>query len=281
MAAQDRTSTEIRLDGQVALVTGGGRGIGRAMALALGRAGAAVAVCARTGSQLAETVQLLEREGGRALALAADVADRHAVEAMVEHTERVLGPIELLVNNAGIGGTAGPFAETDPDAWWDVQVVNLRGPVYCSRAVLPGMLQRGRGRIINVSSGAGFDAWPLVSAYAVSKAALYRLTENLAAETGQHGVQVFAIHPGLVRTEMVEEALHCGVPAIEQQFRDWFDAGSDIPPERAAELVVFLASGRADALSGRFLGPEDDREALVRRADEIREQDLLVLRPRF
>ena len=147
MASPHHADREMRLDGQVALVTGGGRGIGRAIALALSLAGAAVAVCARTSSQLAETVQLIERQGGRALALPADVADRHAVEAMIEQAECALGPIDILVNDAAIAGPAGPFAETDPDAWWEVQVINLRGPVYCSRAVLPGMIRRGRGRI--------------------------------------------------------------------------------------------------------------------------------------
>jgi NAD(P)-dependent dehydrogenase (short-subunit alcohol dehydrogenase family) len=281
MASQHHADREMRLDGQVALVTGGGRGIGRAIALALSVAGAAVAVCARTSSQLAETVQLIERQGGRALALPADVADRHAVEAMIEQAERALGPIDTLVNDAAIGGPAGPFAETDPDAWWEVQVINLRGPVYCSRAVLPGMIRRGRGRIINISSGAGFAAWPLVSAYAVSKAALFRLSENLAAETRDQGIAVFAIDPGLVHTDMVEGALHWGEPSIEQSFRVSLAAGEDIPPDRAAQMVVFLASGRGDALSGRFLGPEDDEEALVGRAGEIQEQDLRVLRPRF
>ena len=202
------------------------------------------------------------------------------MEALVEQVERTLGPIDVLVNNAAIGGTMGPFAQTDPDAWWEVQVVNLRGPVYCSRAVLPGMLQREHGRIINISSGAGFEAWPLASAYAVSKAALFRLSEDLAAETGKHGVQVFAITPGLVHTAMVEQALHCGEPSIEQEFREWLATDQDIPPDRAAHLVVFLASGQGDALSGRFLRPHDDEEALVKRAGEIQEQDLLVLRPR-
>jgi NAD(P)-dependent dehydrogenase (short-subunit alcohol dehydrogenase family) len=251
------------------------------MALALSAAGAAVAVCARTSSQLAETVDLIHAHGGRALAVPADVADRPAIEAMVVQVERVLGPIDVLVNNAAVFGTSGPFAETDPDAWWEVQVVNLRGPVYCSRAVLPGMLRRGRGRIINVSSGLGFEAMPLLSAYAVSKAALYRLSENLAAETRAHGVQVFTIDPGLVHTDMIEGLMHCGEPGIEQHVRAALAAGEDIPPDRAAQLVVFLASGRGDALSGRFLLPTDDEEALVRRAGEIQEQDLLVLRPRF
>jgi NAD(P)-dependent dehydrogenase (short-subunit alcohol dehydrogenase family) len=250
------------------------------MALALSATGATVAVCARTGSQLAETVHLIETQGGRALALPADMTDRHDVEAMVVQVERVLGPIDVLVNNAGIAGPVGPLAQTDPDAWWEVLTINLRGPLYCSRAVLPGMLRRGRGRIINISSSAGFQAWPLVSAYTVSKAALYRLSENLAEETREHGIQVFALNPGLVHTDMVEYGLHCGQPRIEQQFEEWLAQGQNIPPERAAQMVVFLASGKADALSGRFFDPEDDEEALVGRAGEIQEQDLLVLRPR-
>jgi NAD(P)-dependent dehydrogenase (short-subunit alcohol dehydrogenase family) len=280
MASVDGGSREIRLDGKVALVTGGGRGLGRAMARALSAAGAAVAVCARTAGQLEETVALLESHGGRALALPADVTDRQAVESMVAQVEQELGPIDTLVNDAAIGGPTGPFAETDPDAWWEVQQVNVRGSVYCSRAALPGMLRRGHGRIINVSSYTGPAPWPLGSAYAVSKATLIHLSESLAAETREHGVQVFAITPGLVRTEILDGHLHCGESVIEQQIREIVDGGWDIPPDHAAQMVVFLASGRGDALSGRFLGPEDDTEELVQRADEIQHHDLLVLRPR-
>ena len=143
------------------------------------------------------------------------------------------------------------------------------------------MIRRGRGRVIHVSSGAGFQAWPLVPSYAVSKAALFRLSENLVEETREQGIQVFAIRPGLVRTQMVESALHCGEPAIEQDFAQSLAEGHDVPPERAALMVVFLASGKADALSGRFLRSTDDEEALVARAEEIRERDVHTLRPRL
>jgi len=163
----------------------------------------------------------------------------------------------------------------------EVQTINLRGPLYCARAVLPGIIRSERGRIINVSSGAGFQAWPLVSSYAVSKAALFRLPENLAEETREQGIQVFAITPGLVRTQMLEAALHCGEPTIEQDFAQSLAEGHDVPPERAALMVVFLASGKADALSGRFLRSSDDEAALVAGAEEIRERDVYTLRPRL
>jgi NAD(P)-dependent dehydrogenase (short-subunit alcohol dehydrogenase family) len=117
--------------------------------------------------------------------------------------------LDLLVNNAGQFGPVGPIAITDPGEWWQTLEVNLRGPLYCVRAVLPGMLRRGHGRIINASSSSGFAAVPMLLAYSVSKAALYRLTENLAMETRGHGVTVFTIIPGLVRTAMSESALSC------------------------------------------------------------------------
>lgn len=250
------------------------------MALALSQAGAAVAVCARSEDEVTAVAREIADRKGRALAVRCDVLHRHEVEDMVAQVEAALGPIDLLVNNAGRFGPIGPLAATDPDEWWQVLEVNLRGPLYCARAVLPGMLGRGHGRIVNVSSGAGLAAVPMLSAYAVSKAGLYRLSENLAAETRGQGVMVFTINPGLVRTAMSEAALACGEPSIERWFKDAFANQQDVSAESAASLVVALASGAADVLSGRYILANDDLAQMVARADEIEEQDLYVLRER-
>jgi NAD(P)-dependent dehydrogenase (short-subunit alcohol dehydrogenase family) len=268
------------LDGQVALVTGAGRGIGRAIALVLSEAGASVAVCARSRDEVKRTAGDVTEHHGRAMAVQADVSSRQEVEQMVREVQDTLGPIDLLVNNAARAGTVGPIATTDPDEWWQTLEVNLRGPLYCSHAVLPGMLARRRGRIVNVSSGAGFAAWPMVSSYAVSKAALFRLSENLAVETRGQGVHVFAIDPGLVRTAMSEGAMSCGDPSVEQAFQSWFASGADGPPERAARLVAYLASGSADVLSGRYVSVDADVQQMVANAGDIAERDLYVLRQR-
>jgi len=276
----DNTNEHIDLAGQVAIVTGGGRGIGRAMALALAQAGAAVAVVARTADQLSETVALIEGAGGRAVACPADVTDRAGIERAVARVEGQLGPVDLLVNNAGAGGPPGPLWESDPGAWWRCIEVNLRGPFLCSRAVLPGMVARRCGRIITTASGAGLGPWPYAAAYAIAKCAAIRFSENLAAETAQHGIRVFSISPGFVRTAMTEAG------AESPDWEKWLDgffrkalaAGHDVPPEQAANLVVFLASGRADALSGCYIDVGDDVAEMVRRAQEIQKDELHTLR---
>jgi NAD(P)-dependent dehydrogenase (short-subunit alcohol dehydrogenase family) len=273
---------EIDLGAQVAIVTGGGRGIGRAMALALAKSGAAVAVVARSTDQLAQTVALVEGAGRRAIPITADVTDQQATEQMAREVEQQLGPVDLLVNNAGAPTSAGPLWETDPDEWWRCIDVNLRGPFLCSRAVLPGMVARRRGRIITTASGAGLGPWPYVAAYAIGKCAAIRFSENLAAETKEHGISVFSISPGFVRTGMVEAI--AGSSEDEKWlggfFRRSLAAGHDVPPERAANLVVLLASGQADSLSGCYIGVGDDVAEMVRRAEEIQQDELYTLRLR-
>ena len=142
------------------------------------------------------------------------------------------------------------------------------------------LLRRGHGRIINVSSSSGFAAVPMLSAYSVSKAALYRLTENLAVEARGHGVTVFTIIPGLVRTVMSESALSCGEPSIEQWFKGAFAKQENVSSESAASLVSYIACGQADVLSGRYIFATDDVPQMVARAKQIQEQDLCVLRGR-
>ena len=269
------------LRGQVAIVTGAGRGLGRATALALARARARVGVVARSEEQLAETVRGVTEAGGEALAVVVDVCDAAAVERMARQVERTLGPVDLLVNNAGTMGPLGPIWEADPGDWWHSIEVNLRGPYLCSRALLPGMIERRHGRIINVSTGAATVAVAHMGAYVIAKTALIRFTENLAAELLNSGVSVFTISPGTVRTAMAEQVLEseAGKKWLPW-FRKLFDRGRDVPAEKAAQLVVQLASGRADALSGRFIDVSDDLAKLLERVDEVKSNNLYTLRVR-
>lgn len=267
-----------RLNGQVGIVTGGGRGIGQAIAEGLAAAGMAVAVVARTPSELDETVASIERAGGRAIAAIADVTDPAAVEAAVRRAERELGPIDLLVNNAAVATPVGPAWEVDPEAWWRTIEVNLRGSFLCTRAVLPGMIQRRAGRIVNIAAVAAFNTAPFMSAYGGSKAALVSFTDDLAAETREHGVTVFAIRPGLVQTRMQDEL--SASPYLRQ--RRGGQPPSLVPAKQAADAVVFVATGRADALTGRFVDVTlHDIADLARRADEIVRDDLLAMRLRL
>ena len=266
----------IDLRGQVALVTGAGRGIGRAIACALAAAGAQVAVLSRSADQVAETVDLIRAGGGRAVALAGDVTDREAVGASVRDVLGRLGPIDLLVNNAGANAVFGPAWDVDPDAWWADVRVNLLGPFLCSAAVLPEMVARGRGRIVNIVSGTAGRPFPHNSAYASSKAALVRLTDCLAAETAPHGVSVFALGPGTIRSDM-----SLGLERSDAGRRWLGDAIAALQfgsAEVPAAAVVLLASGQADELSGRWLDAADDIRAIAAQAADVRAQDMFQLR---
>ena len=269
------------MTGGVALVTGGGRGLGRAFALGLAKAGMQVAVSARTAGQLDETVALVRAEGGIALAVLADVTDQAAVTRMTARVEAELGPIDLLVNNAGAGPPFGPAWEADAADWWRTVEINLKGPMLCSHAVLPGMITRGRGRIINVSSGAGTFSVPYMSAYVTSKCALIRLTEVLADELRPHGVSVFAIQPGTVRTALAEDliASEAGTRWMPW-FKQIFDEGRDDSTQPGTDLVLYLASGAADSLSGRFFAAPADPADAAQNAERIQQQNLRLLRMR-
>jgi NAD(P)-dependent dehydrogenase (short-subunit alcohol dehydrogenase family) len=271
------TQDNLQLVGQVAAVTGGGRGIGRAIAAALSAAGANTAILARSTSEIDKSARMIEQAGGRARPFVVDVTDAVAVEKTFAEIERFLGSVTMLVNNAAIPGPIGPFWETDPVEWWRTLDVNLQGVALCCRAVLPGMIALGRGRIINIASSALPVAY--FSSYATSKAALVRFTETIAGEVKPYGVSTFAVGPGTVRTSMAERSLRS---EDGQKWLPWFkqifDEGLDVSAERPARLVLELASGRADSLSGRFLSIWDDLDSLLQNVREFEERHLYSLR---
>jgi NAD(P)-dependent dehydrogenase (short-subunit alcohol dehydrogenase family) len=259
----------------VALVTGASRGVGQELARALAGAGYDVALAAR--SDLSETAGLVGGEGRRALQLSLDVTDRAAVDDAVAQTKRDLGPIDLVVNNAGTDRALSPLWEADPDEWWADVDVHLRGTFLVCHASLPGMLDRSSGRIVNVSSNAALRPSPYNSAYGAAKAAILNLTESLAESLESRGVQVFAISPGYVKTALTDNLLEA------QEERGWFPhlvGRETLDPALAGRLVLTLASGRADALSGRFFHALDDIEELIGRAEEIVREELYVARLR-
>ena len=279
MSGENGTGSRVLAD-QVAIVTGGGRGIGRAIAQALAAEGAAVAVAARSADQVRQTACLIAEAGGRALAVRADVTSRDDVARLVRETEGRFGPVDLLVNNAGVFGPIGPSWETDPDEWWGALSSHVRGTLLCAHAVLGGMVARGQGRIINIASRSGVRTHPYTSSYAVAKAAVLRFTDHLAAETRGTGVSVFAIYPGRVQTAMTDELLESAAGRRWLPEEGKAREGQWLSPAHAARLCVALAAGRADALSGRFFGVYEDLEELMRRAEEIRRDDLYTLRLR-
>lgn len=275
----------VRLSGVRALVTGGGRGLGRAVAEAYAEAGAHVALVARSGDELAESVSRIEAAGGVAASAIADVRDPDALGMAVAQLRDRLGPFDVLVNGAGIVGPIGPLWEVDPRDWWATLEVNLQGLVLSTQLVLPDMVARRRGRILNLSSQAGVHRWPLVSAYSVSKAAVTKLTENLAREVGRFGVSVLSVHPGLLPLGMgIAPERSPSVPSSPHEDRIWSWVGRELAdgrgarPDEAVDLLVRLAAGDGDVLSGRHVSVHDDLDALVAAIDEIRRSDLHTLK---
>jgi NAD(P)-dependent dehydrogenase (short-subunit alcohol dehydrogenase family) len=243
------------LSGQIALVTGASTGIGRHLVEALAARGMAVAGLARGGERLrAAMTEVAEATGGRTLAVAADVTDRASVEAAVEAVVGELGQVDLLVNNAGlIDELEVPLWEADPDQWWDVVSSHIKGSFLLARSVVPWMVLRNRGRVVNLASGMSVRARPEYSAYSVAKTGLMRMTEALAGALEGSEVRVFDVSPGVVDTPMTRSM------QMWQGFEDW------TPAQRVVELVSAIAAGELDAWSGRFLRAGADELEAVRR----------------
>ena len=258
------------LEGQVALVTGAGRGFGRAIAERFAQEGAAVALLARSLPQIDEVAGAIRADGGNAIGVRCDVTDADSIEHAVAKTEELLGPIDVLVNNAGVPGPFGPIWQVDPDDWWRAQAIHIRAPMLFMHHVLPGMVKRDRGRVICVSAIASRLVAPNLSAYCTGKIAQNRLVAEAAAELADTRVAVFAIDPGFAATQLARDT------AADPEARKYFQPliqrieavehayGTDPDLARCAERCVELASGRYDALSGGYFELPDDLDAALK-----------------
>jgi NAD(P)-dependent dehydrogenase (short-subunit alcohol dehydrogenase family) len=248
---------------RVAVVTGAGRGLGRAVALALAERGHPVVGVARNAAQLAETADLARAAGGRVLTRTADVADPDAVAEVAAFVREHAGDARILVNAAGVFGPIGLVHDTDPKAWIQTVMIDGIAPYLTMHAFLPGMLAAGWGRIVNVTSAASLHPpGPLNSAYATAKVALNQLTRHVAAEVAGTGVTANVIHPGDVKTDMwrdIRDRVATMGPEAEayRQWADWVEETGGDPPHKAVDLVLRLTSDEGADVNGRFCWVDD------------------------
>ena len=262
---------------RVALVTGGSKGVGRAVALGLGAAGFAVAILARSPEALQETHALLVGNGVPSAACVADVRDPDAVASAVAAVDNELGSITTVVNNAGTSLAVGPLWEVNPRDWWTDVETNLGGAFNVCRSVIPGMIARREGRILNVSSYAGLRPAPYQNGYGSAKAGLESLTESLASSLQLYGIRVFTVTPGFVQTSLTRRLIE------SPEGRRWLpelEVRDSLDLDLFVRLTVTIALGGADVLNGRFLHALDDISELVRRFGEIESEELYVPRLR-
>jgi 3-oxoacyl-[acyl-carrier protein] reductase len=261
----------MKLKDKTAIVTGGGRGLGRAAALALAQEGAKVTVAARTVIEIEKVAGEIRALGRRALAIQTDVSDAAAVKAMVGETVDQFGTVDILVNCAGVIGPIGLVSQVEAGEWEGAISINLTGTFLCCQAVLGPMMAQKKGKIINVSSGISTRVYPRFTAYGVSKAGVNYLTRNLAAEVQEFNIDVNAMNPSVTETRMQEEIRAAPLEFIGQQHFDRFhglwEKGQLYPPEEPARLILFLASPASDGLTGQYLSFSDEKvQAMIAQA---------------
>jgi NAD(P)-dependent dehydrogenase (short-subunit alcohol dehydrogenase family) len=262
-----------QLKNQVAIITGAGRGFGKAIATRLAGEGAAVTLTSRNKNELDGVAREIQSAGGRAFAVAGDVTKPADVEAVVKAAERHFGPTTLLVNNAGLSSPYGPIGFVDTNTWWQAISVHVLAPFLYYSALMPGMRERKAGRLITIASLGGNTITKHLSAYCVGKGAQIKLAQEAAVEGKEFGISSFAIEPGTVMTPMAYDTINA--PDAQK----WFPGGVAFLKELArtnpdpapgykicTDMCVKLASGKYDELSGWYIEPKDDFDALLARA---------------
>jgi NAD(P)-dependent dehydrogenase (short-subunit alcohol dehydrogenase family) len=277
----------MELKGACCIVTGGARGIGRAIATALAAEGTSVVIASRTTHEVESAagevgaLEVVQSAGGKLLGVAADVTDQDDVARLAREAEETFGPVRVLVNNAGSLSAVGPTWELERAEWLQDVTTNLCGTFLVCRQVMPGMVERGEGYVINLVGGGATSPHVYGSGYGCSKAGVLAFTETLAIEAEETGVVVFPLSPGFVRTQMT---LNLAEGEAGRKWRpfigEWFEQGRDVPPELAAKMVLNLLGGQADRLSGCLFSAGDDFDAIVKNADEILDKNALRLRLR-
>ena len=272
----------MKLSNKIAIITGAGRGIGRAIAIAFAKEGAKVSLVARTVSELEETAQLIEEYGSTSLVIPTDVTQPSSVASMVQETVSQYGRVDILVNNAGVPGPIGALQNNKIDDWIKTIQVNVIGPYLCCKSVVPLMTNQGGGKIINLAGAGANNAWANLSAYCTSKAGVVRMTEVLALELENKNIQVNALGPGSIHTRMWEELRNGAEAANATKIREIGDqvlSGGGASLENPAELAVFLASDDSGKLSGRLISAvTDDFNNIAAKIPEIMESEAFTLR---
>jgi NAD(P)-dependent dehydrogenase (short-subunit alcohol dehydrogenase family) len=284
MTKTDRVNND--LSGKVAIVTGGSRGIGQAIAHSLVKSGASVAICARSEKDLATAAgQLSEQVKGREQKIfhrVVNVASQEECQNFVRTVEQRLGAVDILVNNAGVYGPMGATEDVDLNSWQEALQINLMGSLHMATAVIRKMKERRYGKIIQLSGGGATAPLPGISAYAASKAAVVRLMETLAEEVREFGIDVNCVAPGALNTKMLEEVLRAGEAKVGPKFyaralKQNEEGGT--PLEVGASLVNFLASSQSDGLTGKLISAVwDPWQTLPEHRDELKSSDVYTLR---
>jgi NAD(P)-dependent dehydrogenase (short-subunit alcohol dehydrogenase family) len=269
------------LKDKITIITGGSGGIGKAIAAAFIREGSSVVLASRTGPELEKTKGELNGPPSKVEICPADVSRAEHVQSLVEFTLSKFGTVDILVNCAGVQGPIGLITDIDAKEWLEAIKINLYGTFLCIKAVLPVMMAKNSGKILNFSGGGAVSPRPRFSAYGTSKAGVVRLTETLAGELKDYNIGIHAIAPGAVNTKMLEMVLAAGERAgdleLARALKQKREGG--VPPPQVAELAVFLASGQSDGLSGRLISlPWDNWTAIPQHLPDIMSSDVFAMR---